>query len=359
MTYKYKISLFFWLLMVILSSVVLTYFIFPSLFYFRAWEYFDNLVYTGYYNTSVSISESGDASRAYLNQRYTSDSHKVSVNNFGNRVACYSALRGDSRNKSVIMVGDSQLFGSGLSDEETLPKQLCNIYPDVSIYNASRRHGLGLLNNPSYSFNTIIFTSIERGGLASQYCPPSFAGAGKAPLLDDKYYEIKSIPILEFLKINLNFLFGYAQSRLALLWQPDHYISPVEPIFLARHVHTDDDVRKEVECAKKLESHYSALGYKVGFIYFPSQQTILSKFFNLEIDSMTRNYLPNIYTKFKAENLNTVDSLSCLMDGYDSASINSPSEFHDTHLSAAGISRLSKCIEHSMLAKLFSADSTH
>ena len=129
-----KFIKFILLFPIVIFVIIYIFYLFkPDLFYFRGWEYFENLVYTKGNSHKVTLNETGDATRKYLIQRYNK-LNTISINEFGNRLACYNPSI--KKDKSLLMIGESQLFGSGLDDSETLSTAICKKY---NVYTCTSR----------------------------------------------------------------------------------------------------------------------------------------------------------------------------------------------------------------------------
>ena len=197
--------------MVIFVIIYIFYLFKPDLFYFRGWEYFENLVYAKGNSHKVTLNETGDATRKYLIQRYNK-LNTISINEFGNRVACYNPTT--KKDKSLLMIGESQLFGSGLDDAETLPATICKKY-NVNLYNASRKNYFNLLRVEEFDFDNVIIISPERIGIKN-YC--NLLEHFNHTAIKKSELEIQKTRRLRFFKYNRKYLRDYLQSRLDVLF---------------------------------------------------------------------------------------------------------------------------------------------
>lgn len=323
----------------ILSFFITLYVINPSLFYFRAWEFFDDTVFTGYGSKHYIFYETGDAGRDYLIQRYGS-LNAISINNLGNRVGCY-----DPRGKKsgILMLGDSQLWGSGNSNENTLPQVLCKKY-DANIYNGSRLHELNLLRVQEYNFSKIIFTSAERGHM-TRYCGllDVFEKVENQKLHEEDLFLKKDWS--RFIDSNIKHLVGYLKTRLSVIFSLTQPIqAPEEDLVIARHTSNSSDLDDDVRCALRLSDFFSTRDIETAFIYFPAQQTILAKKLGLNLDPDTYNFISNANKKMSALKLKSLDTSSCLVQDGDQMRLTHP---HDTHLNKNGIFSMAQCIDRS------------
>ena len=332
---KFKKFITYLLLFNFLSLLIIIFlFLFnPKLFYFRSWEFFDDFVYKGLKSKSHIFEETGDLSRGYLFQKF-SKTNKVSVNELGNRLACYDK----NKQNSVLMLGSSALFGSYISDEETLPYLLCKQYPEVSFYNGSRIHEMNLLKSQDLNFNTIIFTTAEFEGF-DKYCRV-LDNFKKSPILvstsDIKigkesyslsYSELIKRP-LKYLSFKLNVILDTSKT----LYSPD------EHIYLKRSLQQKE--KKEIKCIKKLKNFFEKQNYKTIFFYFPEKRTVIPSADIKEIH-LNKSYISSIGNKLFNNKVNYLDTKKCLnLKNHKDKDI---FYRHDTHMTPYGMHELSKC----------------
>ncbi len=350
MNYKKDILRILTLPLVIIVSFFIIYLLFPKLFFFRGWEFFETYVYHKKDKLSYEVYETGDASRNYVFQKYK-DNNNITVNNYGNRIACYK----NSLEKSVLIIGNSTMFGSGLDDNETLPSLLCKQFPKTSIYNGARKHGLDLNKSKNLDFNTIFFATGERIGFKN-YCNTKY----HKPLeyyfikdIDDKKFQLKKDNHFNFYKKQFKYLLSYLQKRSEIIMDPNQdIIAPNEQILLMRHSYNDKEILSELDCIKKIHTFFINKNYDIGFIYFPSKQTYLYERLKLDINDKTKNFIPNITRKMTSLNIKTFDTKKCIND-YSKFSDKEIYNYHDTHLNSLGINVLFDCLTKSNLKEIF------
>lgn len=114
---RFFLSVIFSFFIVFWCSVFL-YAINPQLFYWRAWEYFDEVLYSRFYGGKQAWQshEKGDLSRSFLFCYQDKWKTTVTADERGFRTV---PLHAD--HYPILMVGDSHTWGSGLNDQETLP----------------------------------------------------------------------------------------------------------------------------------------------------------------------------------------------------------------------------------------------
>ncbi len=325
----------------------------PLYFHYRAWELFDNFVYNGYLEKNLLLNESGDSSREYLFQSYNSANY-ISINEFGNRLACFNLK---AKEKQVLMLGDSQLFGSGLSDNDTFPKVLCQ-QGNYNIYNGSRVHGLNLLRTDGYNFKSIIFTVGEQVGIRS-YCNdlPIFFKKTTLPTFDafienyDRKINPKELEIkknrMKLLAMTNRFLQKYLASRLITILDTSKPLIPLKDQITKYHFKfSKKNLNDDLECASKLDKFFNERNIKVSFLYFPAKQTLVNS--DVKNDNFTSNYISNVTSQMRKKGLSSIDSKACLLSNKDTNYLVQP---HDTHLSAYGMKVLAGCLLNSNLKK--------
>jgi hypothetical protein len=104
----------------------------PTLFYYRAWEYFDEM---GYHVPKKNIwqgYETGDMARRYIYSFQKYWPTRVSVDEEGFRSVPFP-----SNSFPIVIFGDSHTWGSGLSDEETIPWQVA-LQLQTPVFNGGR-----------------------------------------------------------------------------------------------------------------------------------------------------------------------------------------------------------------------------
>ncbi len=320
-----------------LVSLIVIIFLFlfnPKLFYFRSWEFFDDFVYKGLKSKTHIFEESGDLSRGYLFQKF-SKKNKISVNDLGNRLACFNNMN----QNSALMLGSSALFGSYISDEETLPKLLCKNYPEISFYNGSRIHEMNLLKIKEFKFDTIIFTAAEFEGF-DKYCRVLDTFKKDRTILSSNDLKIKNMKYNWNNKDLLKRPIKYLSFKLNVLLDTSKtFLSPNEHIYLNRTLQQKEE--KEINCIKELNNYFKKQKLKTIFLYFPEKRTIIPNT-NIKKEShANKSYISSISTKLFENNINYLDTVKCL-----SKSKNHNKNifyFHDTHMTPYGIKELSNC----------------
>ena len=315
------------------TFIALTY-ISPSLLYFRGWEYFDDFVYSGFKDGSILMQESGDSSRDFLFQRYQAR-NQISINMYGNRNTAYAK----NSNYDVLAVGDSQLFGSGVSDKETFASQL-NLVSSHNVYNASRVNGLSILNSVEFGgeWRYVILTSTERNGF-SGFCPNN---SFEIPIDIPAKLEKRSIFSAKYAETYLRRLQGWANQKYTALISTKFY-APSERIINVQHSFAQPNFDADLQCANILDKEIRKLGLVPIFMLFPSNQTLYPKNAPLTPNAFNLNYIGELSRVGKSTGLMILDSVACLQK----SEVNVAS-MHDTHLNAYGYKTLALCMSDFM-----------
>ena len=129
----------------------MVFFFNPSFYYFRAWEYYADFVFK-YRNVDRVWEgyETGDLGRNNFFFYDGKHKSKVSVDEYGFR------LTPESNDARVLVFGDSTIFGSGLSDSETLPWRLQKRL-NLPVLNGSRTFLQNALKHPKVKNATTVF----------------------------------------------------------------------------------------------------------------------------------------------------------------------------------------------------------
>ena len=333
--------------MFIFLGLLILYLLFPKLFFFRGWEFFNTFVYQQNNKLSFKINESGDASRDFIFQKYNKV-NKITINKYGNRIACYDP----KKTKSILILGASQTFGSGVSDNETLPKLLCNYSDDTSIYNGGRKHGILLNKAKNLYFNKILFMNPERVGFRS-YCNTNNLNNYLIKDINDKNFELKKIDYSNFLRNQIKYLNRYLQKRSETILNPNKEIFPPDNhILMIKHSYSEDAKYKEFNCIKKLNKLFKDKNYDVGFMYFPAKQTIFYKKLGLLLNEETKNFIPDMTHLMLKSGISTYDTKKCIDNKLKKSNIKIY-YYHDTHLTFDGTKTLYDCLINSDLKKIF------
>lgn len=149
--YRYYSSVFLFFYVSFAGSFF-AFCLYPSRFYWRAWEFFDDIVFQIPSKRIWSGKEFGDQSRQYLLHFQNCKDTIVTCNKDGFRSASLSAKK-----YPIAVFGDSHVWGSGLADQETIPWLLGEAL-HIPTFNAGRQpfHILKDLSYPKISQSKIV-----------------------------------------------------------------------------------------------------------------------------------------------------------------------------------------------------------
>ena len=328
MTLRRSLSLVLAPLLLSLAVIATSWAINGQSWYFRGYEYYGDWVYTGLSDPNSVLWESGDSSRGYLYDSVRSYNH-ITLNEFGHRIAPCSA-------PTILGLGDSQMFGSGLDDSSTFPFQIAR-QGGPCIYNAGRYKTLESFQIPGLMVRTILITSNERDGF-KWYCtqPPENWSFEKnsSDNLTLKRVNSPRLVISTAARRTVSVLRSKAQNLLAL-----RFVAPKTRIIEFEHRISSGDLEENLACAIRINSVLASKGFNVAFLLFPAAQTLNPTYANHEIDDQTINFIPNLTKELLVAGIKTIDSKRCLeTDG------NKNVQLHDTHLSSAGMQELVSCV---------------
>lgn len=335
--YKKTFSLFSLTSLATIILIVTSYVLTPTIWYFRGWEYFDDLVYSGFVNPSIKITESGDASSQYLIQRYRAN-NRISVNQWGNRVTPgYNQYT-----KSILTVGDSQLFGSGVSDQETFDARL-NIYTSRSVYNGSRVNGLNLFNSREFKnkWNLLLITSTERSGF-SWYCNQNnfHIGSFNNPLIHipSPGNHFRRLITLRYYQIMLKHMSGKINTVYESLLNLK-LLAPKKMLIDYQHIFAPNNLQSDLKCMSSISNNLKNYKVPVVFMLFPAAQSTNERQAPHPIDEFTSNYINTLTSKAQSLGVYAMNSLTCLKN----SKVNVQS-MQDTHLNKVGYDMLAHCM---------------
>jgi hypothetical protein len=135
--------LVFLLFLLVQAAVTVTYAVNPQLFYYRAWEYFFRWANTTIADDSVwEGKELEDLARRHLFLYQESRQTYVSTDRDGFRSA-----PADMGPPGILVFGRSNVFGSGVSDDETFAWQLAKL-SGIATFNGAHGQLLSVLSRP-------------------------------------------------------------------------------------------------------------------------------------------------------------------------------------------------------------------
>jgi hypothetical protein len=314
-------------LTLVVSLIAMSWVLNKESWYFRGYEYYSDWVYPGLANPNIEMRESGDSAREYLFDSI-SKVNRITLNEYGDRTIPCSG-------PTVVGLGDSQMFGSGLDDRETFPYFVYEL-GGPCMYNAGRHSNLDALRNAETRTDSVIVTSTERDGF-TWYCeiPPSDWDLTILP--SENFILRRSFSIRASLQTGfhrtVNVLRSKIQNAIAL-----RINAPSTRIIKFQHSFSQEDVSRNLECVEKMNQRFNAEGIRATYMLFPAAQTLFPKESPKEVDDFTLAFIPKLSELAHLRNIDMLDSRSCLK-----RTSLVTHQLHDTHLSAHGMKVLAEC----------------
>lgn len=312
---------------VVVISVCFSWMNDKTLWYFRGYEYYSDWVYTGLAESDVVMTESGDSSREYIFDRVSSR-NTISLNEFGDRETPCSS-------PTVVGLGDSQMFGSGLTDNETFPSYVYQL-GGPCMYNAGRHSILDALRNPKVRAEKVLVTSTERDGFV-WYCdtPPNDWNLSLAP--PESFVLRQNFSLRVAVKVafdrTIHVLKSKVQNAIAL-----RINAPGERLIKYQHAFNEQDLVKNLSCLEEMSVRFKQENIDATYMLFPAAQTLYPNSAPLDVDKFTLNFISSLSTRARQLGIQIIDSRMCLIDSHEMTH-----QLHDTHLSAAGMKALAAC----------------
>ncbi len=328
MAYKYYLRIFFWILcpLILINCISMATFVYnPKWFYFRPWEYFPELAYKfSEYEALWDIEETSDGTRK--NFFYYQDPHRtyVSVDNDGFRKNYkYGSFE-------VLVSGDSTIFGTSLSDNETLPWKISEKL-NISVFNGGRSSLYNTLLRPELSDVKIIIDCVAERKIKNKVFP-SYGwnnGDGYKPLMTnnkDIFSIFNEVPPQRYLA---TLIAARTVSRIArdlvvfLFGLEDKHI-------FHGHKFNKSSLERAINSIVERKNNINAQGMEYIFIAIPAKQTI----YDDTVDEYTKNYINLLTTNLKKKGVKTIN----ILDSFRANKLSSIYHHYDTHWNSKGVS---------------------
>ncbi|MCK6370547.1 MAG: hypothetical protein L6Q83_04315 [Gammaproteobacteria bacterium] len=278
----------------------------PALFYFRPWEYFPEVAYRfARYEAAWDAEEKSDQTRSNIFYHQESRRTHVSVDPDGFRTNFLPSTA-----YRILVAGDSAVFGSGLSDDETLPWRLAERL-DIPVFNGGRTSMYNALKRADVADVELILdvrTEREvRGDVFNDY------GLGR----DDPYtpqmtnhlpaYRLPlEVPAPRYLLTSIALrTISRAINDLRVL-----ATGGPKPYLFHRHTFRPEDLRPAVEAIVRRSEEVRAQGKDYVFVAIPAKQTLYSK----QVDPYTRDYLHALTAALEDRGVDTIELLDDFRD---------------------------------------------
>lgn len=267
-----------------LYSSVLIFLINPQLFYFRPWEYFDDIVYhSPGLNVVWNRPTKGDTSRHYFFKNQERWQNYVSCDEDG-----FRSVPVQTDKYPILVIGDCQTWGTALSDNETLPWRLSEELK-IPVYNAARVPFIlqNLLQHERFS-ETKLIIEILTGHLINQdLFADQFVIKEYQPLMKEKKNILTNAsPKRYFLPFKLISFFSFSNLEFYFPHCSDAELFKQNKTPLQMSIAVDNIFKR----AKALED----LGYQYIFITIPQKYSVMCSDEELKELGRTANFLTDI-----------------------------------------------------------------
>lgn len=297
----------------------------PQAYYWRAWEYFDELFFCRSYQGKLEWDgfEKGDLSRLFASHFQEKWHTHVTADAEGFRAVPFQA-----QDYSVLVVGDSHTWGCGLSDEETVPWKLAEL-ANVAVFNGARtafslEH---LLQKPSVKNAKVIVELVSFHHLNTTHFPSEFSIKKYRPLKKMKKKRA-SFALIDHLKIDVRRYF--LPYKLFRLYSPKgHYLS----LFKATAVNdygieeSDYAFTYSDELVQRIAARAAALekeGYTYVFAAVPPKSLICTK----ELPLKTLSSICEMTEKLRQKRVHALDLSALFCSQSDRKSLYFRSDLH-------------------------------
>ncbi len=296
----------------------------PRWFYHRPWEYFGQVAYRfERYPAIWEGEQKADLSRPYWffyqSPRYT----RVTTDSDGNRSNYMETDR-----YPIVVSGDSNIWGSRMSDDETLPWQLSKLL-NRPVYNGGRSGLYNSLKKDELQNVEIIIDmrterAVMRGVFNNQGKNPK---ADYAPLArhDKQLIELfDHIPYQRYAPIELAW-------RMIKRLTADLYVvlsgGPQDYLYF-KFKRKPEHFTQAVKAIHQRHKEFTAAGKRYIFVAIPSKQTL----HHPDVDALTRNHIHRLTKALQQKGIETVNLLIAF-EAHKAQGLFHP---YDTHINANG-----------------------
>ncbi|MFH1033954.1 MAG: hypothetical protein V1806_05550 [Pseudomonadota bacterium] len=281
---------------VLLAGSALTMWLRPQTFYWRAWEYFSDVVYR---NQSVAPIwedlEKGDRSRGFYFLYQEAHPTRVTTDQEG-----FRSVPIPSPAYPVVVVGDSTIFGSGLSDDETLPWLLAREL-GVPIFNGARTTFDNALANPRLARVRLVIEGRTEAALGGLEVREGLGDGTYTPLRQGDLGVLHSAPLA---------LYFWPARLLRDIERVGHDVGylrkhrdRMEPRLFKRHRYKPADLERAVKVVQATQRLLQARGITYVFLPVPSAQTLYAA----DVDPFTRVFISRLTQRLRQEGIHTLD----------------------------------------------------
>lgn len=306
----------------------------PSLFYFRAWEYLSEVFPSNPYQPQEWIGyEKGDLSRSFIFRFQDEHRTHVLLDTDGFRV-----LPLTSDNYTILVYGDSQGFGSGLSNDETFTWQLATKV-GLPIFDGTRTDIPNrLLSKPNLKTVKVIIHVVQSMAVRiKSYFPKEFRVlpyvpirmAGSSVPIQRYYFPFAIFRMFSVMAKDLfyrEYINGYMCSAgyTTVFSDGEVYSHPV-----SANVMYADSMPEQIEMISNFSRQLSHLGLTYVLVLVPKRELLYSD----NVDDYTVGYFPRLIRDLEEKGVLAVDLQPSFLEHKDLGLFFKT----DTHWNARGV----------------------
>lgn len=296
----------------------------PEIFYYRPWEFFGDF---GYQVRDMPIRwrrpEMQDQTRRnfFLYRRVRTTT--VTADDDGFRARRYEA---DSY--PIMVSGDSTIFGSGLSDDETLPWLLAEELK-TPVFNAGRTTLGNALAHPAMRGTEVVVDGWTERDINPRLLQERAIRVASEfrPFAPRKLSYMEAVRNVPPQRYSLPLIGWNVAKRI---YRDIEVISDggEQPYTFLRHVMYAADLDHTVSLIAERDRIIRGLGKRYVFLPIPAKQTIYAD----NVDEYTRNFIPTLVGRLRAQGVEAVD----LATPFEAEKDRELFHAYDTHWNAAG-----------------------
>lgn len=272
----------------LLAGSVLTMWLRPQAFYWRAWEYFSDIVYR---NQSVPPRwegpEKGDRSRNHYFYYQEARQTQVSTDQDG-----FRSVPIPSRAYPVAVLGDSTIFGSGLSDDETLPWRLA-LELGLPVFNGARTTPGNALARPELSHVRLVIEGRTEAALTAIEPGETRPAPAYQPLRQGDMGVLRSAPLALYFWPARVLRSGERIANDIELLVKKH--GRTQPYLFKRHRRKPADLERVAAAVLANQRALAQRGISYVFLPVPASQT----FYAEDVDAFTRSFIPRLTRRLR------------------------------------------------------------
>jgi hypothetical protein len=311
----------------------------PQSFYYGPWEYFDDIAYRveGAPMRWEAMEYQGQTRSNFLYYQY---GHVTTVTTDADGFRA-RAIEADSY--PVMVLGDSTIFGAGLSDGETLPWLLAET-AGLPVFNGARASLSSVMAHPALGeVEVVIDARTERNVypriLKKRGIPEPVP---YQPIARKDQTLMQAAGAIPPQRYSLPLILLKTAERLAgdfKTWRK----GGEEPYRFKRHRMRPEELDETVAQIVAHSRNFEARGMRYVFLPVPAKQTLYAA----DVDDYTRNFIPTLVARLRAEGVKAVD-LATPFQAHKGEGLFFP---YDTHWNARGTNLAARILAEQLFRK--------